>query len=135
MKQLLILAVAALVLAFYSHANAWTLHWTPPEVTEANGEVAGYIVEISEDGGETWPFLYNVEPSETPSLTLDDKAQYLQEYSFRVSAWNAAGVSEPSPAISWTRPGFAPPDTVGLPPVQTIEDDIPPAIPTGLVAE
>ena len=137
MKQLIILAVVALALAITSHANAWTLRWDPAVVDDTHSAPDGYLVEMApevEEGAElVWTYKYNV-AGDVTSLNLDDKIPYLKTFSFRVSAYNAAGVSTPCPAISWTRPGYIPPEDVTLPEVVAV-DNIPPAIPTGLVAE
>lgn len=95
--------------------------------TASTGTVRGYVVEISDDSGATYKFIYNV-AGDVTQLALDDKCAYGITYSFRVSAWNEAGISGPSDAISWKRPGYEPPADAPLP---TVNAGPAPAAPDG----
>ena len=103
------LMVVGFLLGGSGLASAWTLIWNP-----STGSPQGYIVDISTDAGVTWPYRYVVS---TEDLMLDDKCQFGKTYQFRVSAYNVAGVSEPSESLAWTRPGYVPPIEAPLPAV------------------
>jgi len=102
-----LLTVLCLLFINLGNAMAWTLMWDT-----STGTVDGYLVEISIDDGATWAYLYG---TDTPGLNLDNKCAYGQAYKFRVSAFNAAGVSAPCPPISWVRPPYTPPPDRPMP--------------------
>lgn len=101
-----------------SLAFCWSLAWDA-----STGTVEGYVVEISQDGGGSYPYIYVV--TDGQRLALDDKCEFNTTYTFRVSAYNASGISEPCPAISWYRPPYEPPAENPLPLVNT--GPVPPA--------
>ena len=103
-----VLALLVGIILAPQSAQAWSLEWTP-----STGTVEGYVVEISTDGGATYPFVYVI--TDGIGLNLDDKCEFNTTYTFRVSAVNAAGVSLPSPSLSWYRPPYEPPAEVALP--------------------
>jgi len=89
-------------------AQAWSLAWD-----QSTGVVEGYVAEISTDGGATYPYVYVI--TDGTRLNLDDKCEFNTTYTFRVSAFNPAGISAPCPSISWYRPPYEPPTEVPLP--------------------
>ena len=112
LRDWIIIIVGTVMLLFATvHAHAWTLVWDA-----STGNPDGYVVEISEDGGSTWPFNYSTTETRLP---LDDKCNFNATYSFRVSAYNAAGISAPCEPLTWTRPPYLPPADNPLPAVNT----------------
>ena len=97
----------AIMLLIPTMLYAWTLMWDAPV-----GVVNGYIVEISDDNGATWQYIYG---TDAPGLPLDDKCAFGKTYSFRVSAFNNAGISQPTEPLTWTRPAYEPPADNQLP--------------------
>ena len=71
-----------------------TVTWTPPE-TDGGSPVTGYIVEKCDVARARWSRC-NKEPVTELTLTIKDLTEGNQ-YQFRVSAENAAGVGNPSP--------------------------------------
>jgi len=102
-------------------ATAWTLAWD-----HSTGTVEGYVIEISTDGGTSYPYVYVV-GGDTAILALDDKCEFNTTYTFRVSAFNPAGISTPCPSLSWYRPPFEAPTENHLPAV----NNGPTSTPTG----
>jgi hypothetical protein len=107
MIKKLVTTLLILIFLVAGDATAWTLMWD-----NSTGTVEGYLVEISDDNGETWKYIY---ATDTPGLNLDDKAAFNRTYMFRVSAFNAAGVSAPTEPLTWTRPAYTPPAENPLP--------------------
>ena len=106
-KELVVFGVFLVMCLCTSPSHAWTLMWDA-----STGNPDGYLVEISDDGGTTWTYIYG---TDTPGLNLDDKCAFGATYQFRVSSFNQAGVSQPCAPLEWTRPAYAPPADNPLP--------------------
>ena len=113
MKKLLLLCLLTTIAISVAPfpAAAATLEWDAPA-----GSVDGYLVEISDDEGATWAYNYTV-AGDVTALNLDDKCAFMTSYRFRVSAFNAAGISPPCDPVSWTRGAYTPPPDNPLPAV------------------
>lgn len=82
----------------------------------ANGTVTGYRIERSQNGGATWPTVYNV-PSGMMLSYSDILVNATTSYTYRVYAYNQAGDSPASNVITVTTPGAppaAPSDLAGV---------------------
>ncbi len=71
------------------------LQWLAPE--NDGGAVTGYEIEVSDDGGDSWRSVIRDTESDRTSATVDGLDNG-QDYVFRVSTINDAGVSDPSDA-------------------------------------
>ncbi len=84
--------------------------------SSANGIIVGYRVERSEDGGLSWPTVYNV-ANPAAVGTSDILVQPNTTYWYRVFAYNQAGDSPASNTVSVTTPDVqpaAPTDLAGV---------------------
>ena len=73
-----------------------TLTWTPP-TDDGGAEILGYIVEKCDADRKRWTKAHKEDLVTELTLTLNDLTEG-KNYMFRVSAENAAGVGESSPA-------------------------------------
>ena len=73
-----------------------TLTWTPP-TDDGGAEILGYIIEKCDADRKRWTKAHKEELVTDLTLTLNDLTEGTS-YMFRVSAENAAGVGESSPA-------------------------------------
>ena len=73
-----------------------TLTWTPP-TDDGGAEILGYIVEKCDADRKRWTKAHKEDLITDLTVTLNDLTEGTS-YMFRVSAENAAGVGESSPA-------------------------------------
>lgn len=77
------------------------LSWSGP-CYDGGSAIVGYVVEVNNQGcAENWVEL--TDQCESTSYIVCAGLQPNHEYCFRVRAFNAAGVSEPSPVSSAVR--------------------------------
>ena len=103
MKKLLVLAI----LLFASSAMAATATWTHDGVN-----TSGYTLYFWQSPAPTMIYNKSIAGSTVRSMVVDDN--YFVpgvEYSFQMTAYNAAGESVRSATVTWTREGsiYAPP--------------------------
>jgi hypothetical protein len=78
-------------------SNQAYLSWVAP--TENNSAIRDYLIEYSDDGGETWT-IFNHTPSINTYIVVTGLTE--PSYVFRVSAVNFAGAGQPSEVSSST---------------------------------
>ena len=86
------------------------LSWTAPG-NNGGSAITGYMIERSPDGGATWSTVQ----SNTGSTTYSDTGlAHSTTYTYRVSAMNSVGTSQPSDITSATTLNTVPTPPIGL---------------------
>nr|XP_006823015.1 PREDICTED: titin-like [Saccoglossus kowalevskii] len=97
------------------------LTWTPPE-SDGGSEIFNYVIEKKDKFASRWTKVNDYTVSETTFVV--DGLKKGNEYEFRISAENKAGIGKPSPP-SDTRIAKPPYDVPGPPGTPTIKDSKP----------
>ena len=82
------------------------LNWNAP-TDNGGAPVTGYVIERSTDGGSTWSTIVS-NTGNTGTMYMDKNVLPLTTYTYRVSAINDVGTSDPSNTASATTPSIGP---------------------------